>query len=158
MFYPVNYAEYVQYPIATLIFILSFLNIKKIRKTDLILVSLLILLGSISYSIGKFYGYPSNIRAILVPIIFIVVYNSNSYKYLKPFFILCLLVVIIESALFYFGLSFWRHITRGRDIIGFSFLRPYGLFFDDHSTSMFLAISFFCLATEFWAGLLLCFQ
>ena len=92
-FYPQQYQEIVQYPIAILILILSFISLKKIKKVDLILTLLLIVFGSISFFVGKISGYNSNIRAMLVPIIFIIVFNSNSYKLLKPLFISCLIIL-----------------------------------------------------------------
>ena len=137
------YYRFVQYPIAMLIIILSLMNIKKIKKTDIILVFWLIILGMLSFIAGKVNGLPSNIRPILVPIIFIIVFNSNSYKYLKPLFIFCLLITVIEYIAFFTGLDLWRDLRRGEYVIGFNLLRPYGMFLDVHSNSLFLSVSLF---------------
>jgi hypothetical protein len=139
-------APFIQYPITILIFIFSLRHINKINTTDIVIVLLLINLGILSYTFGSFKGFPVNIRAILVPIIFIVVLNSNAHKYLKPLFIYCLLIVIIEYIFYYSGLVFWRDLTR------FGLLRPYGGLFDTHSNSLFLAISLYLFGFPILGG------
>jgi len=114
-------------------------------------------LGSLSFVAGRLDGLPSNIRPMLVPIIFIIVFNSNSYKYLKPLFIFCLCLTIIEYIGFFADQNIWRDLVRGVSFVGFHFLRPYGMFFDVHSNSLFLAISLFLFGYRIFGGLVAIF-
>ena len=140
------YGPWIQYPMTVLIFLFSLWHIKPLSRIDIMLVLILIGLGIISYYSGVFNELQTNIRAILVPIIFIVVLNSNSYKYLKPLFIYCLFITIIEYILYYSGLGFWREITR------FGILRPFGGLLGMHSTSLFLAVSLYLFGLPILGG------
>ena len=142
------YSPWVQYTITVLIFLFSLWHIKPLSRIDIMLVLILISLGILSYYSGAFNEFPTNIRAILVPIIFIVVLNSNSYKYLKPLFIYCLFITILEYILYYSGLGFWRDITR------LGILRPFGGLLGMHSTSLFLAVSLYLFGLPILGGFL----
>jgi hypothetical protein len=148
----ISISPFIQYPIAVLIFLLSLKNFNKINRTDLVIVLLLLNLGALSYSLGILRGYTSNIRAILVPIIFIVIINSNSHKYLKPLFIYCLLILILEYIIYYSGFVFFRQLSR------FGLLRPYGGLFDTHSSSLFMAVSLYLFGFPILGGVIAIFM
>ncbi|MGK0290847.1 MAG: hypothetical protein ACI86H_002310 [bacterium] len=146
--YLMNYAIYVQYPLLIIILVYSLLSMNPLKKKEITLVVFISFFGVISYVFGVSLGMKTNIRAIIVPLIFYVVINSRSDKLLKIIFWYCLVFTIIEEALFFSGVSYWGILTR------FIFLRPYGGFFDNHLSGLFLASTLYIFGHKYLGGFL----
>ena len=142
--YLMNYAKYIQYPLLITIVFYSFLSLRPIKKKEITLVLWISFLGVISYVIGvSSNAIDPNIRAILVPFIFLIVVNSRSDRLLKYIFWYCLTFAIFEEILFFSGLTLWTSLDR------FGFLRPYGGFFDGHLSGLFIASTLFLFGKKY---------
>ena len=108
MIYVPDYSPYVQYSITIIIFLYSLLTFtfKKIKFSDINLFLLVLLFGVISFTIGILKELNVNPRAIAVPVLFLITINSKSYKLLKPLFIYCLLISVIEIFIEINGITF----------------------------------------------------
>ena len=141
-----EYSKELQYTLTILIAIYALRHFKKPKIKDFNLCVILTVLGIISYTFGTHNGYDTNMRAIIVPPLFLLIINSKSERLLKPLFVFALIVVILETILFYTELNFWLHITR------FGLIRPYGAFLDIHLSGLFLATSFFLFGHKYIGG------
>jgi hypothetical protein len=143
--YLMNYAVYVQYPIVIIIFLYSLLSLKLLKK-NIIFVMLTLFFGVISYITGTSLGMETNTRAIIVPLIYYVVINSRSDRLLMIIFWYCLVFTIFEEVLFFSGVSYWGTLER------FGFLRPFGGFFDNHLSGVFLAVTLYIFGHKYLGG------
>ena len=143
-----DYSANVQYSLTIIIALYALLNVRMPNKKDFTLCVILIILGIISYTFGYLNDYDTNMRAIIVPPLFLLIINSKSERLLKPVFVLSLIVYILEIILFYTKLNFWIPLTR------FDLIRPNGLFLDIHLSGLFLASSLFLFGHKYLGGLI----
>jgi len=141
-----DYSTYIQYSLTILIALYALWHVRTPNKKDLTLCVILTILGIISYTFGSLNGYDTNMRAIVVPPLFLLTINSKSERLLKPLFVVALIAYIIEIILFYTELNFWTHLTR------FGHIRPFGLFLDVHLSGLFLATSMFLFGHKYIGG------
>jgi len=148
MIYVPDYSPYVQYSITIIIFLYSLLTLKQIKFAGIVLFLLVLLFGVISFTIGILKELAVNPRAIAVPILFLITINSKSYKLLKPLFIYCLLITIIEILLGLTGLHFWGILTR----LGLP--RLHGGFLDIHLNGIFLCTCLYIFGHKYIGGII----
>jgi hypothetical protein len=142
-----DYSTKLHYSLTIIIALYALLSVRTPNKKDFTLCVILIILGIISYTFGTLNDYVTNMRAILVPPLFLLLINSKSERLLKPLFVLSLIVYMLEIILFYNKSNFWIPITR------FHLVRPFGLFLDIHLSGLFLASSLFLFGHKYLGAL-----
>jgi hypothetical protein len=169
-----------QYPIVIFVIIFSLMTQKSLSRINVLLVTILVCFGFISFCYGLYFDFIVSGRGVLIPIIFFIVLNSQSYKLLHILFIYSLFVIIIESLLYYTGnahmitstLNFigssWyvpaeRHLVGSMDMILFKNLqvspgaiklyRPIGAFVDLSLSGLFIATTMYIYGHKYIGGL-----
>ena len=148
MFLTNDYYQYVQYPIAILIFITAFRLSIKIHKSQFLLLLFMVILTCGSLINGLTKGLVINPRGLIIPIIFIVIAKSNLYKYFKHIVYIVVFFTLLEYVLYYSGYPFWHSLSR------FGLLRPVGIILDLSLNSLFITTSLYLLGHPFFGGVL----
>lgn len=83
-----DYSKFIQYPIFAFILLYSVISFKnRVRLQEIILITILMLLGCITLFITIADDRSSSIKALLLPCTFYIIVNSNSGRLLRPLFI-----------------------------------------------------------------------
>jgi len=119
---------------------------------DITLISILILLGYIALLVSILNNGNPGAKMIILPLIFYIVVNSNSDRLLRPLFIVSLFFILLEIILFYTELRSYLpfHIPT---LSRFNLVRPHGLFFEVHVTSLFIASTLYLFGRKYMGGM-----
>jgi len=148
--YLMQFGKYIQYPLVILILCYSLLSLKKISFNDVLLGCCVLVAGFLSFFIVFLSdNVISNIKPVLIPLIFIVVLRSNSHRLLIPLLKLSLMAVLIEYIWHYSGLT---DFSQYNSLLRLGIVRPQGLFLDLHVTSLFVASALYILGYRVLGG------